>query len=331
MKPGHLIEFTSGLFGIQRPENMAFVINRFTRKKIVHLKVLTTKGIREIKATQITKRKFNINIEISRSLSAKEIEKELLPRLKDSITRFGSTPLNMVTKGRRDTLIVEESKDIAHPQNEHDFWIKIVKFVRNNKDDFSESFTIQNLACIWYEEDSPSFDHYTTIEELLKDSFPPGVGYFDVTDNDKWNPLHPDDYTKILNEIKALERLREKLVETEDYEDEEGYIQTRHIPVGIKYAGLIPEELDLLKKIQIWMSDLVQNGRLGKGIGLAETRVHHLDKFILSQYLRFMAEDWTETRNLLQSASAMTEFLCIILSYCNITNSSLKNTFFFQI
>ena len=309
MKPGNLIEFTSGLFGIQPPENMAFVVNRSTRKKIVYFKVLTTKGIREIRAHQITKRKFNLNVEISRSLSAKEIEKKLLPRLKDSINRFGSTPFKIVSKTRRDPISVTESKDKDHPSSEHDFWIKIVKYIRNQISNFEETFTQQKLSSIWYENDPPSFDQYTAIEDLLKESFSPGVGYFDVINKDKWITLHPDDYSKILNEIKALERLREKLVETEDYEDEEGYTQTRHIPVGIKYAGLSPEEFELLNNIQIWMSDLVQHGRLGKGIGLGGTRIHQLDKFALSQYLRFMAEDWTETRNLLQPASAMTEFL----------------------
>jgi exoribonuclease R len=309
MKPGNLIEFTSGLFGIQPPENLGFVIERSTKKKVVFLKILTTKGIKEVRAHQITKRKLNLNVNLNRSLKFKELENELLPRLKDSIKRFGSP--NTISKKRSTTIVqkINDTDDREQPSTEQDFWMQITKYMENQKLFYDNSFSIQQLASIWFKVESPSFDQYNSIEELIKNSYSPGVGYFDLKEKNKWNPLHPNDYPKILDDIKSLEKLRNKLVETEDYEDEEGYTQTRHIPVGVKYAGLTSEEEELLKNVQTWMGDLIQHGRLGYGTGLGKTRVHQIDKFALSQYLRFLAEDWTETRNLLQPASAMTEFL----------------------
>jgi exoribonuclease R len=309
MKPGNLIEFTAGLFGIQPPENLGFVIERSTRKKVVYLKILTTKGIKDVKANQITKRKLNLNVKLNRSLKLKELENELLPRLKDSVKRFGSSTSVTKHQSRTVTQKVIDTDDREQPSTEQDFWIHITKYMENKNLTYDISFSIQQLASLWYNVESPSFEQYNSIEELLKNSYYPGVGYFDVKEKKKWNPLHPEDYIKIIDDVKALEKLRNKLVETEDFEDEEGYTQTRHIPIGIKYAGLTSEEEELLKNVQIWMSDLVQHGRLGQGTGLGKTRVHQIDKFALSQYLRFLAEDWTETRNLLQPASAMTEFL----------------------
>ncbi|MFW9929086.1 MAG: RNB domain-containing ribonuclease, partial [Candidatus Thorarchaeota archaeon] len=270
-------------------------------------KILTIRGIHEIKASQMTKRKLNLSVTFPKQFHNKDLDREILPRLKDSIKRFGSSS-NSTNKLSKESQRTDIGQKIV-PPTEHDLWLKVTKYLKEKEQPFSISLSIQEIAKIWFKSESISLEQYTIIDELLKLSSSPGVGYFNVKDNPKWTVLDPSDYSNILVEIKNLDRLREKLVETEDYEDEEGYIQTRHIPVGIKYAGLTSDDQELFKKVQTWMADLVKFSRLGQGVGLAGTLTHQIDKFSLAQYLRFLAEDWTETRNILQSASAMTEFL----------------------
>ncbi|MFW9995748.1 MAG: RNB domain-containing ribonuclease [Candidatus Odinarchaeota archaeon] len=302
MKQGELIEFRAGLFGIQPPENLAILLKRHTRKKVVFLEILTIKGSREIKAKQLTRRVLNKSIDLTGagSLNNKQLQAELMPRLKDWIKQLAKES-SLDSRARLKEEIKEE-KSRGDPGSQRELWETICK----NPKPF-DSYT---LAEEWYGE-VPSPTQVSAISGILKE-IKTGTGYFRIVEGeeDVWKPLTMEEYDRIKTCIKDLERLRRRLVEVEDYEDEEGYIQQRNIPVEIKYA-LQEEDKEIFQRVQKWMARAVEHQVLttAKEGMLGETYVSEIDSFSLYQYLRFLAEDWTETRQLLQAASAMTEFL----------------------
>ncbi|MHA2365957.1 MAG: RNB domain-containing ribonuclease, partial [Candidatus Hodarchaeales archaeon] len=299
MKRGNLVEFKP-MFGIQSPENLGIFLERITKKKVVHIQVYTLKGVREFKAAHLTKRKFDYKMDISRSLAGKKMDSLLRPVLQDLIKKHGQKQsAKGLTNRKKSKDLVEK---IQPPSTEHELWRLIVKDLCD--------VTIADMTERWFGEKDPSIKQLDVIEDLLENSKQNGVGYFDyISPKEKlFRPLEPSKYDEIRGEIQQLERLRGRLVEIEEYEDEEGYIQTKLIPVGLKYATLSEEDWLVVNKIQLWMADLVTHKKITKE-GLAGTTIHTIDKFTLSQYLRFLAEDWTESRDLLQPASAMVEFL----------------------
>ena len=306
-----LIEFDAGLFGIQSPENLGFILDRITRKKVVFFSILTTKGIKEIKSSQITKRKFNFSVEIPNFMKNKEIEKELSPRLKDCIQRFSSGKQISIQSSKEPSSKFEDESTKILPPNEHDLWLRVNQYIKTHNLPLNTPFTIHEIAKIWFDVETVNNEQYTVIDDIVKNSLEKGVGYFDVVEYNpyKWAILSSVEYSSIIEEIRGLNRLREKLVEVEEFEDEEGLKQIRYIPVGIKYAGLTDVEQELFSRVQKWMAQFIQNNTLGNLSGLGNTKVHKIDKFSLGLYLRYLAEDWTGSKDILQYSSSMTEFL----------------------
>ena len=306
-----LIEFDPGLFGIQPPDNLGFVLDRITRKKVVFFSVLTIKGIHEMKANQLTKRKFNFSVEIPHFMKNKEIENELLPRLKDSIQRFssGKQKIQTLTKEPKNQIDTEGVK--VPPPNEHDLWLHVNQYIKTHNLSLNTSFTTHEIAKIWFDVENINNEQYSVIDDIVKNSLEKGVGYFDVVEYNpyKWIVLSPTDYSLVIDEIRRLDRLREKLVEVEEFEDEEGLKQIRYIPVEVKYAGLTDIEQELFSRVQQWMAQFIQSNTLENLPGLGKTKIHKIDKFSLSLFLRYLAEDWTGSKDILQYSSAMTEFL----------------------
>lgn len=301
MKRGNLVEFKPGLFGLQPPDNLGIFLDRTTRKKIVYVTVFTLKGVRELKAAQLQKRKFKYSIDIPKSLSGPKLDTLLRPRLQDLINKHG-------TKEKQATLVAsqgdEEEETILPPNDEHELWRYILKE--------PATLTLAEMAERWFRED-PSVKQMNLIEELVEVSKAPGVGYFEVDSTGRhYTPITEEEYSAAREDIKKLERLRERLVEVEEEEeeDEDGFVHviTHYIPVGLEYATLSEEDWELVRRVQAWMADLVENRTVNKP-ALGGTHIHTVDKFSLPQFLRFLAEDWTETRELLQPDSAMVEFL----------------------
>jgi len=302
LKKGELIEFKAGLFGIQPPANLGIILKRYTRKKVVILELLTVKGFKEIKASHLTRRAFNQKIDVSGAVKLKknQLQEELMPQLQEWIKQFsrGSSSGKKTAKDRS----IEEKSSTGPPRSQRELWERV-----NRKIKQSDPFKI---AEEWYGE-VPTPEQVASIASLLNE-IEPGSGYFKRVKDESgtWECLTSEQYDKIKSDIRDLERLRRRLVEIEEYEDEEGYTQQRNIPVEIKYA-LQEEDKVIFKRVQQWMATTIQYLKLDpeKGESLGNTHAAEIDSFSLYRYLRFLAEDWTETKQLLQSASAMTEFL----------------------
>ncbi|MFX1513847.1 MAG: RNB domain-containing ribonuclease, partial [Promethearchaeota archaeon] len=138
-----------------------------------------------------------------------------------------------------------------------------------------------------------------------------GVGYFDAVGAKprRWRPISLESYEAITAEMSRLRRLRERMIEVEEIEDEEGYSKSQNIPVALYILDLTKEEQTTLQRCQKWMEELVMNKEFKRNSEiLGGTHIFSLGKFNLRNFLQFLAEDWTESRYL-QPASVMTEFL----------------------
>ena len=296
LKRGNVIEFRPGLFGIQPPENIGIILQRITRKKEVYVETFTTKGVKELRLNQLTKRSFPDKMDIPFSLPSNKIHSLLQPKLQDLINQVGKKSSSVINKQKYDS-----SETIYPPNDENHLW----RFVSK---EFSESQSVFDIARKWFREE-PTTKQLQSIEEILEKSKPHGLGYFEFDANSKlFTALSNDEYTSIKDEIKELERIRARMVEKEEYEDEDGNIQVRYIPVGLKYCGFNDDDWEIVKRMQLWMSELIQTKTI-RTSALGNTTIHTIDKFSLPQFLRYLAQDWTGTSELLQPDSAMVEFL----------------------
>ena len=296
MKRGNVIEFRPGLFGIQPPENIAIVLQRLTRKKEIFIEAFTTKGIKELRQNQLTKRSFPDKIDLPFSLAKNKLQPLLQPKLQDIINQVGKKD-SISTYTKKD----ESSETIYPPGDENHLWRFVIK-------EFSEPQTIFEIAKKWFREE-PTSKQSQSIEDILEKSKPHGIGYFEYDSNGKlFKAISEEDYNNIKEEIKEVERIRFRMVEKEEYEDEDGYIQVRYIPVGLKYCQFNDKDWEIVKKMQNWMAELIQTKTIKKS-ALGNTSIHTIDKFSLPQFLRYLAQDWTESSELLQPDSSMVEFL----------------------
>ncbi|MFX0060945.1 MAG: RNB domain-containing ribonuclease [Candidatus Hermodarchaeota archaeon] len=290
MKAGDLVEFRGGLFGIQPPNNLGIILELNTRKKTKYVKLLTLKGTHEIKAAQLTKRRFKHHIDLKK-IKEKQLRQELTPRLKEWIKVVSSAPdsaLQVSPDARSDKPV------------ERELWEKICKN--------PVEMTTKELAEAWFDK-PPVIDQTKLIAEVLEEDN--GGGYFKLisTTPDVWLPLTIEQHQAIKQEIQRLETLRRRLVEIDEIEDEDGFLQKVYLPIELDFALVTEEDKQTLARVQQWMAEIVLTKSDPKEDVLGGTHVHTIDNFSLFRYLRFLAEDWTETRYLLQSASAMTEFL----------------------
>lgn len=299
MKRGNIIEIKPGLFGLKPPNNIAVFLDRITRKKEIFFQIYTLQGKKEIKRNQLNKKTFpDAKINLPKGLPDKKLDSLIKPRLQDIINKLENKE-KRVTTGRKDVTV---SETIPAPNDEHQLW----RFVLKEIDNSIAGVSPYDIATVWYRERADS-KQVESIEEILSESKTSGFGYFQFSDK-QYFPITSDDYDLIKENIKNIERIRRRLVETEEYEDEEGFKQIRYIPVGVKYATFSDEDLKILEQMQKWMSELIHTKAISKP-ALGGTDIHTIDKFSLPQFLRYLAEDWTETRDLFAPDSAMVEFL----------------------
>ncbi|MFX0205103.1 MAG: RNB domain-containing ribonuclease [Candidatus Hodarchaeota archaeon] len=303
MKKGKLIEFKSGLYGINFPNNLGIVIKKRSRKKETILDVFTTKGIREIKGNHVTKRKFPDQIEIPPSMKSKAVIHELKPRLEHFIEKYGHKTTDIQRKRQKGEEIYKGEK--LAPSTDRELW----DYCR--KKEIKGELTSKELAMHWFQK-KPTTANAAEIEEVLEVCTPHGMGYFNVKGAKprRWNPISFEDYEAATQEISRLRRLRERLVEVDEIEDEEGNKRVQNIPVALYVLNFTKEEKKTLENCQRWMEELIMHKEFIKDSKLlGGTSIYSLGKFNLRTYLQFLADDWTESRFLLQPASAMTEYL----------------------
>ncbi len=285
VKVGDLVEFKPGTFGIDPPYNLAIVLDRYTRKKVAFVQLLTIKGKQEVKADKITKRKFHVRADLSSPEKVKM--EELKARLQHWIKEFN---------------IEGQTKEVLKKKlTERKLWDTVKG--KNGP------FTTRELAQEWFKVSEPTQQQIAEIDSCLSESAAQGVGYFDKVGSSpvKWRPLNDEEYKAIMQEIEQLSHLRKKLLKTVQVENEEGELEARLVAIPLEEADLNEKDLELLKKVQQWMAENVEKDAWS-GIGLADTNVHTIEGFSLPRYLQWLAEDWTGLKGT-SYANAFVEFL----------------------
>ncbi|MHA1912599.1 MAG: RNB domain-containing ribonuclease, partial [Candidatus Kariarchaeaceae archaeon] len=290
MKAGDLVEFNSGLFGLNHPQNIAIVIGRETQKKRVYVKLFTVRGKQETKAANLTKRKFNLSVEM-RGIHPPP-DNEMLDKLKEWIQLFGRKDSKMAQKAQKQI-------------TERALWDKLVE------NDKIEPLKTHEIASIWHEKDIPTKKEQSEINDLLQECSRPGYGYFNKVDERpiRWNPITPEEFSEVNEEIEKLYVLRKAIIETVvGYDPEDPEIETiEFVPIPLNEAGLTEEQEKLLGWIQDIMEFFVKNDTWPNQ-GLGKAKIRAIDGFQLSRFIKMIADEWT-TSNYRRMSNAFVEFL----------------------
>lgn len=282
MKPGDLVEFKAGLFGIQPPQNLGIYVERVKRKGSFFVVLVTVKGKHEVKPENVTSRKLSARV------PADELEGDLSARLKQMISE--------VTKGKVKT---EES---AGEATDRDLW-------QRAKDLDGAPATPDELAALYFATKTPTRPQVGDIRKILESCREPGLGYFERMPGreERWRPITRAEHVAFHREKDGLQKLRNKLVLVEEVEDEEGYLRTVYRGIPVSEARLDDEDTKRLAFVGDVMRAFVLHDRFQDDL-LPGSRDHTLDGFSLFPFLKFLALDWTGAERVTISSTFL-EFL----------------------
>lgn len=299
MKPGDLVEFKAGLFGIQPPGNLGIYLERVKRKGAFFVVLHTLKGRQEVKPDNLTAKRLTAR------LSPDELEGDLTPRLKQLIAQMGQGKLK------------EEAR--AEGATDRDLWQKA-------KEMEGAPLSPDDLAAAFFATKTPSRPQVGEIRKILESCREPGVGYFerepaaakrgaDATPGassgreERWRPITRAQHVSFHKEKDGLQRLRNKLVLVEEVDDEEtGYLRTVYRGIPVAEANLDEEDRRRLAFVAEAMRDFVLHDRFTGRLTLGDSGKHTLDGFTLFPYLKFLSLDWTGAERVTVS-STFVEFL----------------------
>ena len=285
MKPGDLVEFKAGLFGVKPPMNLGIYLERVKKKGAFFVVLHTVRGRQEVKADNVTSRK------LSARLSPDELEGGGLDqRLKQLIEE--------VTKGKVTT------EKTAEGANDRDLWQKC-------KDLEGAPTSPEDLAALFFDSKTPSRSQAGEIRRILESCREPGIGYFEreYGREEKWRPLTRAQHSSFHMEADGVKRLRNKLVLVLEVEDEEtGFLRTVYKGVPVAEANLEEVDRQRLAFVAEAMKDFVLHDKFRGTHTLGVSGRHTLDGFALFPFLKFLALDWTGTERVSVS-SAFVEFL----------------------
>jgi len=270
MKPGDLVEFKAGLFGVKPPDNLGIYLERVKRKGQFFVVLFTVRGKQEVKPENVTSKRLDARV------PPDELEGgDLAPRLKQLIAA--------VSKGKvKEELSAEGATDRA-------LWLKV-------KDREGAPATPDDLAAAFFESKAPSRSQVGEIRKILESCREPGVGYFERLPGreELWRPLTRAEHSSFHKEKDGLQKLRNKLVLVEEVEDEEtGFLRTVYKGVPVAEANLDEEDRARLAFVGEAMRDFVLHDRFTGAHTLGVSGKHTLDGFTLFPYLKFLALDWT--------------------------------------
>lgn len=283
MRPGDLVEFKAGSHGINAPDNLGLYLDRVKRKGDFFVVLFTTKGKKEFRRDRVGR------VRLVSRLPPEVLadEEALLARLRQLAKEAQSES-------------AEESRRVAEAGKDRDLWRRI------QNPGVPQSPT--ELAAAFFDTQSPKPHQVDAVREILKSCDRSGVGYFERVPGPRetWRPISRDEHRRIHQEREALNALRNRLVRSEEVE-EAGRVRNVYVGVPIDEMPLSSEDRSRLEFIRDAMADFVLFDRFTGTLGVAGTPVHTIDGWKLSDYLKFLAVDWTGSRATL--SSAFVEFL----------------------
>ncbi len=270
---GELVEFKPGLFGIQEPNNFGIFVRSTKRKKGVLVTLYTIRGMQELKQSNVYKSTFGRSVQLRNGELPPE--KEMKERLQQWIKE--------IAKERG-----ESASQTAGQLTEKTIWQLLVE-----KGEGRVQFTVDEIAKLWYESESPSKNQVKKIKDVLNQVAAPQTGhlYLSDTKNQLWKIITPEEKKKINTEIGVLGRIKNKMFQFVEEETEEGEKIIVRKPVPWDEVNLTQEELEVFTKLQ-QMADHYVEFDTWPAVGLGDTQVVTIEDFSLHKHLTYLAEDW---------------------------------------
>ena len=285
VKPGDLVEFKAGLFGLKPPQNLGIYLERVRRKGAYFVVLHTMRGRQEVKNDNVTSRRLTARV------PPDELEAgDLSQRLKSLIEE--------VTKGK-----VKDEARAGEGVTDRDLWQAV-------KDAEGRPLTPDEMAEAFFATKTPSRSQVGEVKRILESAREPGVGYFEREPGreERWRPITRAEHVGFHREKDGLQKLRNKLVLVEEVEDEEGYLRTAYRGIPLADAGLDDEDRRRLGVVAEAMKDFVLHDRFRGTTLLGGSGKHTLDGFSLFPFLKFLALDWTGVERV-SISGAFVEFL----------------------
>ena len=282
MKPGDLVEFKAGLFGIQAPNNVGLYLERLKKKEGFYAVLYTAKGRLEVKTEHLKGR-----------LLASQL----------------TLPADEATlKSRLAQLLADRSKKAAQVEvrpgevRDADLWRKV--------SGTEGPYTAYALAAALFGTEQPSTDQREAVRRALESCRRAGVGYFRLAGarDETWKPIEVETFKTFRREADAFRALRKRLIAEEEVEDDPN-APPRTVYVGLAFSldALPPEDAERVRVLAKVMEDFVLHDRDRGAVTVPGTDRHTLDGFSLFDFARWLANDWTGSRASL--SSTFVEFL----------------------
>ncbi|MEK6976153.1 MAG: ribonuclease R family protein [Candidatus Thermoplasmatota archaeon] len=265
-KPGDVVEFTSGLHGLDAPRNVALLLDRRRVKGVPWVKVLTLDGEKEIKAEHLSRRVFRARYD---------------GRLDDKTAALAR--LRHLAQQHAGGALEEEAEDDL-ARLEGALWEATCDAGR-------DAWTEEELAQALYR-GAPSPMQLRNVREALDACRRPGTGRFQTVGGrgDRWRPWSRAEHDAMLKSWEDLQALRRKLVATEETDD--GRVFHR---IDLNDAALGDAERATLGWVKAAMVQYVDwdgipaNEAVAGIGGLGAVRAFGMD---LHRNLGFLAQDW---------------------------------------
>lgn len=282
MRPGDLIAFKEGLFGIKAPHNLAIFLERRKRKKEFLLVVHTVKGRRDIKPEQVAGRKFTANVDPGLD------EEAMTARLKDLVKEAEGGAL-------------DQRQGTEADLDERKVWERLVNEVEAPE-------TVERLAERMAEGGGATKADVRRMQKLLDRCRRTGVGFFERHERATWAPIPVATFKGFLAVMERLNVLRKKLIVLETVEDDSGEPWETWRGVRPDEADLDAEEEALLAAVADAMRRFVEEDRWPDDVTPPGVGVHTLVGQSYHRFIDWFARDWTTVRGVTLS-SAMVQFL----------------------
>ncbi len=277
MKPGDVIQLKEGTLGLSGSDLYAIYLDRVKEHGNYHVVLHTAKGRKQIAKDRVHKTVLKARVDDPQEMSDSKLEArrtQLVSSLDEESSQEG---------GRRHDLDELDDRRL---------WELIVN-------EAPDTFTPDEAAQILLED--PTQDDVATVREALRSCQQEGVGYFERAEGkgERYTAYSVDEIKAVRRDIDGLRHVRNKLIELEEIPSEEEGEEPRTV-IRSKHpseVSLDEEDQRRLALIHEQMIDFVLHDTDRGQVGLAETRLHTLDGFILQRFCRFLAYDWLGTRS----------------------------------
>jgi exoribonuclease R len=271
VKPGDVVEFKPGLFGLEPPRNIAVLADRWRRKGVSWVRLVTLDGEKEAKAEHLTRRAFRSRYDGDLKDTA-----AVLSRLR-----------HLAGQHAAGSLAEEAEEDLGHL--EQALW-------ESTCDLGAEALAEEEVCKAHYGSATPQ--QLRDVRAALDRCRRAGTGRFQTVGGrgDRWRPWSRAEHDRMVAAWRDLQELRGKLVAS--VETEEGRMFQR---VPIADASLTDRDTATLQWVKAAMVQFVdwdgvpdgQEPVAGIG-GLGAVQAFGMD---LHRALGFLAQDWIQSEH----------------------------------